>query len=94
LNFSHSTGVPAAKEPASRVSIAIEGSFRVIRANGLPDHPTGQFPNRNNPNRIAPQDYVFRVPLNPQLAPQPTALRMHPFGIAVNGVVFDPFAAE
>jgi hypothetical protein len=94
LNFSHSAGVPAAKEQASRVSIAIEGSFRVIRANGLPDHPTGQFPNRNNPNRISPQDYDFRVPLNPQPAPQPTALHMQPFGIAVNGVVFDPFAAE
>src|SRR5262245_46089029 len=47
---------------ASQVSIAIEGDQRVIRANGLPDHLTGQFPNRGNPNRIAPQSYAFRVP--------------------------------
>src|SRR4051812_19543160 len=78
----------------NRVSITTEGDYRVIRANGLPDHTPGQFPNRNNPNRIAAQNYNFRVPLLPQIASQPTKLRMGPFGVAVNGVVFDPAAAE
>jgi len=78
----------------SQVSITIEGDQRVIRANGLPNHSTGPFPNRGNPNRIAPQNYLFRVPARPKAAAKPTPLGMNPFGVAVNGVVFDPGAAE
>lgn len=78
----------------SKVSIAIENGYRVIRANGLPDHTTGRFPNRGNPNRISPQNYTFRVPMNPKATEKPTLLGMHPFGVALNGVVFDPGAAE
>ncbi len=78
----------------SKVSITVEGDYRVIRANGLPDHATGQFPNHGNPNRISAQNYTFRVPLNPKFAEKPIPLGMHPFGVAVNGVVFDPGAAE
>jgi hypothetical protein len=78
----------------SQVSITIEGAFRVVRSNGIPDHATGQFPNRGNPNRIGPQNYVFRVPVQPRQAPKPTPLGMNPFGVAVNGVPFDPGAAE
>ncbi|NDA69295.1 MAG: YHYH protein, partial [Verrucomicrobia bacterium] len=79
---------------SNQVSIVIEGGFRVIRANGLPDHAPGQFPNRGNPNVIAVQNYHFRVPLQPKENTQFTPLRMHPFGVALNGVVFDPGAAE
>lgn len=78
----------------SKVSFTIEGEYRVVRSNGLPNHDTGDFPNRGNPNTIAPQNYTFRVPLNPKLAAKTTPLRMHPFGVAINGVVFDPGAAE
>ncbi len=66
----------------------------MIEANGLPDHATGRFPNAGNPNRIRAQSYRFTVPLRPQPASQPTPLRMQAFGIALNGVVFDPGAAE
>ena len=79
---------------ANQVSIVVEGGFRVIRANGLPDHAPGQFPNRGNPNVIAAQKYNYRIPLQPKENPQFTPYRMHPFGIALNGVVFDPGAAE
>lgn len=83
------------KNPApSQVSIAVEGGFRVIRANGLSDHAPGQFPNRGNPNVIAAQNYTYRVPVQPQAGAQFTRLGMHPFGVALNGVVFDPGAAE
>ncbi|MBI3874712.1 MAG: YHYH protein [Verrucomicrobia bacterium] len=84
----------AAAAGTNQVSITVEGEFRVIRANGLPDHATGQFPGRNNPNRMSAQSYDFRVPLKPQVAAKTTALGMYPFGVAVNGVVFDPGAAE
>jgi hypothetical protein len=78
----------------NQVSITIEGDYRVIRANGLPNHAAGEFPNRNNPNRIAAQHYVFRVPVNPTVAAKPTRYTLQIFGIAVNGVVFDPGANE
>lgn len=77
-----------------QVSITVEGEWRIIRANGLPDHQTGQFPGRGNPNSIAAQQYEFRVRARPHPAEQLTPLRMQPFGVAVNGVVFDPGAAE
>lgn len=80
--------------PPSEVKITTDGKYRRIQANGIPDHTPGQFPNRNNPNVIAPQNYDYKVPLKPQVAAKPVAYRMQPFGIAVNGVVFDPFAAE
>jgi hypothetical protein len=71
-----------------------EGEFRTIQANGIPDHKVGPFPGPGNPNAIAPQSYQFRIPLKPQPAKEPVALQMQDFGIAVNGVPFDPGAAE
>ena len=79
---------------SNRVSITIEGEARVIRANGLPDHEMGRFPNAHNPNSASAQNYVFRVPLHPQVAAKPTPVGMQNFGIAINGVAFDPAAAE
>ena len=78
----------------SQVSITVEGGFRVIRANGLPDHAPGQFPNRGNPHTVTAQNYNYRVPAQPQANATFTKLVMQPFGIALNGVVFDPGAAE
>ena len=78
----------------SQISITNEGGFRLIRANGLPDHLPGQFPNRGNPNGIAAQNYTFRVPLQPKGNEALTPGRGFPFGVALNGVVFDPGAAE
>ena len=78
----------------SQVSVTVEGGFRVIRANGLPDHAPGQFPNRGNPHVIAAQNYSYRVPVQPKENATFTRLVMHPFGVALNGVVFDPGAAE
>lgn len=87
--------LPAANgEKTNRVSIGIEGEFRVIRANGLPDHASGRFPNAHNPNSIAAQNYMFRVPLHPRTNAQPTKFVLQPFGIATNGVLFDPGANE
>src|SRR5947208_194421 len=76
------------------VTIAVDGDSRTVRSDGLPDHPTGAFPNRGNPNSISAQQYSYRVPLNPKAAQATTALGMYPFGVALNGVPFDPFAAE
>jgi hypothetical protein len=76
------------------VAITVEGESRVIRANGLPDHAMGQFPNAHNPNSASAQNYLFRVPVHPAAAGKLTPVGMQNFGIAINGVVFDPAAAE
>lgn len=88
--------VPSTHTPSveNSVSITVEGDKRVIVANGVPDHPTGRFPNRDNPNRIAAQRYRFTVPLRPVAASRPRAVFRQPFGVALNGVVFDPGTAE
>ncbi|MGB0599905.1 MAG: YHYH protein [Rubripirellula sp.] len=77
----------------SEVTISIEGEDRVIVSNGIPNHNTGRFPNRGNPNRITVQQHRYRVPANPQVADQTTPIQGE-FGVAVNGVPFDPGAAE
>lgn len=79
---------------APEVRVKVEGAVRVIRANGIPDHATGEFPVRGNPNQISAQRYEFRMPASPERAAQPTPVNMGLFGVAVNGVVFDPGANE
>jgi hypothetical protein len=88
------TAAVAFAAATSEVTLSVEGSVRVIRANGIPDHATGEFPVRGNPNRISAQRYEFRVPASPMRAAQTTPVAMGLFGVAVNGVVFDPGANE
>lgn len=88
--------VPAnrAAPAESEVEIWVEGDVRFITANGIPDHETGRFPNNGNPNRISEQSYWYMIPAAPVEAERPTPLVRQPFGIALNGVVFDPGTAE
>ncbi|MGB0681697.1 MAG: YHYH protein [Magnetovibrionaceae bacterium] len=78
----------------SQVTMRIAGEYRLMEANGIPDHATGSFPNRRNPHRIEAQRYRFRVPVTPVQAENFTAFQLGPFGLALNGVPFDPFTAE
>jgi hypothetical protein len=80
--------------PANEVHIEARDGYRYISSNGIPNHATGEFPNRNNPSRIAPQRYNFRVTLSPRIADKITSLPIGKFGIAVNGIPFDPSTAE
>lgn len=81
-------------EAAARISVDQAAGYRLIQADGLPDHQTGQFPNRGNPNSIRAQNYAFRVPLAPRRTTHPTPYAPNLFGVALNGVVFDPGTAE
>lgn len=86
--------LPSARA-ASRVRIDAAAGYRYVTSDGLPDHTTGAFPNRGNPHRISAQSYEFRAPLAPRDAGRVTPLRRSGlFGVAVNGVPFDPFTAE
>ncbi len=79
----------------NKVSISTGGGVRLIRSNGIPGHPVGQFPNRGNPNSISEQSHAFRVPMNPVPANRPAPMRRGMnFGVALNGVPFDPGTAE
>ncbi len=80
----------------SAVNIQIDNSsgYRIIKSDGIPNHSTGNFPNRNNPNSISAQDYNFRVTLNPKKSNRVTEIGHNYFGVALNGVPFDPATAE
>ncbi|SMP25768.1 YHYH protein [Shimia sagamensis] len=78
----------------SKVSISKKGTKRVIRSNGIPSHKVGRFPNSGNPHRIEAQNYQFTVPLSPKKAARSVQGHLGTFGVAVNGVPFDPGAAE
>lgn len=88
--------LPATQAPVARntVSMSIEGGARVIRSNNIAAHNTGPFPNAGNPNGIEEINDVYRVPLNPEKADKPTFFSLGIFGIGVNGVLFEPQAAE
>ncbi len=83
-----------ANPPTNQVSIRLEGGERSITANGWPDHAPGMFPRRGNPNTAAPQRYTFRMPLQPVVADTPSRRGGWFFGVALNGVPFEPGTAE
>jgi hypothetical protein len=89
---------------ADNVLIHFEAGVMVIRTHGIPNHPTGRFPELGfgNPNYITEQVRNYYIPLMPVENPRHTslsegnnanhALPMGPIGLAVNGVVFfNPF---
>lgn len=80
--------------PESKVEIREEGNHRIIRANGIPNHATGSFPNRHNPNAIAEKNYTFRMTLTPKVTAKPTSTGSAWFGVALNGVPFEPGTQE
>jgi hypothetical protein len=89
--------MPAVASPSAaenEVSITVRDGVREIRSNGIPLYTPGQFPNRGNPNAIASQRHVFRMPAAPALADRLTEVGLWPVGVALDGVPFDPGAAE
>lgn len=80
--------------PANRVSTSTEGNYLVMRSNGIPNHKTGQFPNRGNPNAISEKSYTWRIPLHPQKGASPTPSGFAWFGVAINGVPMEPGTQE
>ncbi|NQX85447.1 MAG: YHYH protein [Flavobacteriaceae bacterium] len=79
-------------EFGTKTKVVIKNGNRIIRTNGLPNHPTGRFPNEGNPNSIKAQDLEYSLPLNPKLTGKSKWAREP--GISVNGVKFEPETAE
>jgi hypothetical protein len=78
----------------SKVTITVSGGERLVVANGLPNHTTGQFPGRGNPNRISAQSYNFHIPASPHTNATLRDAHGAWFGVALNGVPFEPGTAE
>ncbi|MEM6489721.1 MAG: YHYH protein [Pseudomonadota bacterium] len=78
----------------ARVRIELQDGMRVIQATGLPAHPIGRFPNRDNPHTAAAQRHRFSVPLVAERAAGPVRAQRAFFGVAVNGVPFEAETAE
>lgn len=79
----------------SRARWSQGGTRFVLKANGLPSHAIGAFPNRGNPNAVRAQDLQLQIPARPRMTGSATPLRLgFRFGVSLEGVVFDPMAAE
>jgi hypothetical protein len=91
--------------PTAHISLNIEGdgasAQRVVRANSLPTHASGEFPVRagspafaydRNPNSIAERSVLLRLPAQPTVAAQPGCVPMGMVGFALSGVaIFNAF---
>lgn len=81
--------------PDWQLQVTVEGDRRVVRANNLPQHPSGSFPmprdstawrHDRNPNSIRRQDILLTLPAVPQLAAAPSCVPMGMVGFALSGV--------
>lgn len=87
---------PAFDNPFRKnVKVEVIDDLIVVHSDGIPDHATGPFPNRHNPNTIRRQDYTFKIPLHPQWSDHITRTPMGPIGVAINGIPFyNPYNAQ
>lgn len=72
--------------------VTISKKERIMITNGLPNHPTGAFPNEGNPNQISKQQLRYTFPLSPKFTGEAKWVRET--GVALNGVKFEPETAE
>jgi len=87
----------------NKVTISMQGQYRVIKSNAIPNHKVGQFPNAGNPNTISEQSKTYKIPANPKKSGKLTSVSAngfgkgfpaYEFGVALNGVKLEPTAAE
>ena len=90
--ISFALALPAWGAGDNKIDISTVNGKRCFAANGIPDHPTGKFPNRGNPNTIQEQDLNICVTLKPKRGKVPTQIKGI-MGIAINGVPFRPNTA-
>lgn len=74
----------------STIHEQVQDGLRVIESNAVPEHAVGDFPNRHDPVTLRAQKLRFEMPIHPKVAEKPIDLGFWNFGVAVNGVPFDP----
>lgn len=72
--------------------VTVDGDTRTMITNSLPDHKTGQFPSKGNPNTISSQNVIYTFPVHSVYTGKATWVREP--GVALNGVKFEPGTAE
>ncbi|MBS7807357.1 YHYH protein [Variovorax sp. PCZ-1] len=90
--------------PNAAITVVREGEQRVVRANNLPTHPTGQYPIRSgskayeydrNPNSIRERTVLLTLPAEPQVTAQPNCVPLGMIGFALSGVaIFNAFDVQ
>jgi len=76
----------------AETNITVSHDLRCIASDGLPDHETGTFPRRGNPNTISQQTIRFCVEATPEYGG--TAREARTIGIAINGIIIRPGTAD
>ncbi|QXP62352.1 YHYH protein [Polaribacter sp. HaHaR_3_91] len=76
----------------TKTIVTVTGNERKMVTNALPDHKTGAFPRKGNPNTISEQNKNYTFPVNPKYTGKATWVREP--GVALNGVKFEPGTAE
>ena len=82
-----------ANAASNQVSITEANGQRCMTSNGIPDHQTGQFPNRGNPHAISTQNTKLCVDATPVKGTTAKDLR-GTIGFALNGVIIRPGTAD
>jgi hypothetical protein len=72
----------------SNVKVTFTDKYMIVESDGIPNHPHGPFPNKDNPNSIKKQNYTFYIPLHPRPAEKSTKTPFGPIGVAINGIPF------
>ena len=80
--------------PTPALSASCDGTTVTVTSNSIPNHSVGDFPNSGNPNTISAQNEFFTFAQNPTIAASVTYTQGMAFGVAINGVEFDPGTAE
>ena len=87
--------VPADQEPPfeNKVSIKVEGDYRIITSNNVPKHKIGKFPNEGNPNAMSEQRVNLKLPANPKANKQSVPAQKA-VGVLLNGVFVESGTGE
>lgn len=80
------------EEYGTKTIVTVDEDKRKMLTNALPDHKTGEYPRKGNPNTISAQKREYVFPVNPKYLGTPTWVREP--GVALNGVKFEPGTAE
>jgi len=76
----------------TKTKVTLTANQRIMVTNALPNHKTGAFPTKGNPNTISAQNRTYTFPITPQYTGKAEWVREP--GVALNGVKFEPGTAE
>ena len=95
------TSLPAGySQFTGSATVTLSGSTVIVSTTDIPNHKSPYFGVGNanyvaptagislNPNKIAAQNYVLRIPASPTASASPTDTPLDAIGVALNGVVF------